>query len=160
MSKKIITFGNINKSLLYIFSMSASTALNGYIYGFDYIGCFYQMNIYEILHNWILNKTDDCPHHRVFDPFFSYIGMIFIPFIFLREKEEKVKEEDSDEENDENIEINNINLKLIYNDEKKKYLKSIKGILHYILILFLWVAVENLLLIYLDIIKDLDFWFF
>ena len=160
MSKKIITFGNINKSLLYIFLMSASSALNGYIYGFDYIGCFYQMNIYEILHNWILNKIDDCPHHRVFDPFFSYIGMIFIPFIFLREKEEKVKEEDSDEENDENIEINNINLKLIYNDEKKKYLKSIKGILHYILILFLWVAVENLLLIYLDIIKDLDFWFF
>ena len=50
-------------------------------------------------------------------------------------------------------------LRLIYNGEKN-YLKSIKGFLFYILILFLWIAEENLILIYVDIIQDLDFWFF
>ena len=44
--------------------------------------------------------------------------------------------------------------------EKKNYLKDLKGILFYILILFLWILEENMLLIYLDFIKDLDFWSF
>ena len=93
MKKKLITFGQINKSLLYIFLMSVSCVLNKYIYGFTYIECFYPMNIYRILHNWILNKNNECLLHRVFDPFFSYIGIIFISFIFLREKNVNDKNE-------------------------------------------------------------------
>ena len=93
MKKKLITFGQINKNLLYIFLMSVSCVLNKYIYGFTYIECFYPMNIYRILHNWILNKNDECPLHRVFDPFFSYIGIIFISLIFLREKNVNDKNE-------------------------------------------------------------------
>ena len=44
--------------------------------------------------------------------------------------------------------------------KKKGYLKNIRGLLYYILIIFLWILEENLLLIYVDIFKDLDFWFF
>ena len=85
--EKYISFGGINlKSLKYILLMSVSNVLNIYIYGFTYIECFYPMNIYRILHNWILNKNDECPRHRIFDSFFSYIGVIFISLIFLREK--------------------------------------------------------------------------
>ena len=64
------------------------------------------------------------------------------------------------EDLDSNKEINNGNfLNLKYNITKE-YLKSTKGFLFYILILFLWIAEENLLLIYVDIFQDLDFWFF
>ena len=38
------------------------------------------------LYNWIVGEKDECPHHRIFEPFFSYIGVIIISFIFLREK--------------------------------------------------------------------------
>ena len=157
--KKIISIGEINKSLLYIFLMSVSSVLNKYIYGFTYIECFYPMNIYRTLHNSILGGDSDCRRHRVFDPFFSYIGIIFISFIFLREKIEQ--EEDLNKEKIDQKETKNTNLaiKLIYN-KRKSYLKNVYGILFYILILFLWVAEENLLLIYVDIIQDLDFWFF
>ena len=156
---KIITFGEINKSLLYIFLMSTSCALYKYIYGFTYIECFYPMNIYCSLYNWILGPKDKCPRHRIFDPFFSYIGMIFISFFFLKERTNE----------DDKIPLERttqfigtqgaFKLRLIYNGEKN-YLKSIKGFLFYILILFLWIAEENLILIYVDIIQDLDFWFF
>ena len=44
------------------------------------------MNIYRSIHNAILGGDDECPRHRVFDPFFSYIGVIFISLIFLKEK--------------------------------------------------------------------------
>ena len=159
--KKIITFGEINKSLLYIFLMSVSSVLNGYIYGFTYIGCFYPMNIYRILHENIIGKEGDYSRHRIFDAFFSYLGMIFIPLIFLRDKNVKTEDQDSENENIKDKKKNKNNLILIYNDnEKSKLLKSVKGILFFILILISWVAVENALLIYLDIIKDLDFWFF
>ena len=159
--KKIISIGEINKSLLYIFLMSVSSVLNKYIYGFTYIECFYPMNIYRTLHNSILGGDGDCRRHRVFDPFFSYIGIIFISFIFLREKIEQEEEEDLNKEKIDQKEKPNSNLaiKLIYN-KRKSYLKNVYGILFYILILFLWVAEENLLLIYVDIIQDLDFWFF
>ena len=156
---KIITFGEINKSLLYIFLMSTSCTIYKYIYGFTYIECFYPMNIYCSLYNWILGPKDKCPRHRIFDPFFSYIGMIFISFFFLKERTNE----------DDKIPLERttqfigtqgaFKLRLIYNGEKN-YLKSIKGFLFYILILFLWIAEENLLLIYVDIFQDLDFWFF
>ena len=156
---KIITFGEINNSFLYIFFMSTSCALYKYIYGFTYIECFYPMNIYCSLYNWILGPKDKCPRHRIFDPFFSYIGMIFISFFFLKERTNE----------DDKIPLERttqfigtqgaFKLRLIYNGEKN-YLKSIKGFLFYILILFLWIAEENLILIYVDIIQDLDFWFF
>ena len=156
---KLITFGEINKSLLYILFMSISSILNRYIYGYNYIGCFYQMNIYCSLYNGIVGKKDECPRHRVFDPFFSYIGMIFISFFFLKER---TNEEDKTPLERETQFIGTqgaFKLRLIYNGEKN-YLKSIKGFLFYILILFLWIAEENLILIYVDIIQDLDFWFF
>ena len=168
MKKKLITFGQINKSLLYIFLMSVSCVLNKYIYGFTYIECFYPMNIYRILHNWILNKNDECPLHRVFDPFFSYIGIVFISLIFLREKNvndknetiKNIEEKKTLEDLDSNKENNNENILNLKYDGTKEYLKSTKGFLFYILILFLWIAEENLLLIYVDIFQDLDFCFF
>ena len=164
--KKIISFGEINKSLLYILLMSASTTLNKYIYGFTYIECFYPVNIYRSLHNWILNKNDNCPRNRIFDTFFNYLGVIIISLIFIKEKEKEKEEEkdideESNEENYQNLEKNKnvLKIKLVFN-RKKEYLKSKKGLFFFILILFLWVAEENLILIYVDVIQDLDFWFF
>ena len=75
---KIISLGKINKSLLFLIIMSISSVLNKYIYGFTYIECFYPINIYRSLYNWIIDKDKiDFPRHRVFDPLFSYIGIIF-----------------------------------------------------------------------------------
>ena len=92
---KLISLGAINKSLLFIILMSVSNVLNGYIYGFTYIDCFYPMNIYKSLYVWIIdiNKTD-FPRHRVFDPLFSYIGVLIISFFFI--KDEKEKDEDKE----------------------------------------------------------------
>ena len=58
--------------------------------------------IYRSLHNWILNKNDNCPRHRIFDTFFNYLGVIIISLIFIKEKEkEKEEEKDIDEESNE-----------------------------------------------------------
>ena len=104
-----ISLGWINKSLLYIILMSVFQVLNQYIYGFIYIECFYKMNIYQVLYNAIIdpNKTD-FPHHRVFDPLFSYIGVIILSFCIKKEK------------NDEEVILRSqLELKLIHNETKK-----------------------------------------
>ena len=51
----IISFGGVNKSLLYITLEGVFKVLNQYTYGFIYIECFYQMNIYRILYNAIID---------------------------------------------------------------------------------------------------------
>ena len=150
-----ISFGGINKSLLFIILMSICMVLNQYLYGFIYIECFYKMNIYQILYNAIIDKEkSDFPHHRLFDPFFSYLGVILCAFFIPKEKK---RNRDND--------IINMNrestlaIKLIHNDAKK-FIKTQKGIIMFIAILILWIIEENLILIYVDIFQDLDFWFF
>ena len=93
---KFITFGTINRSLLYIVLTSISLVINQYIYGFTYIECFYQMNIYRTFYELITGDVikDDSEinkkrnkikflRHRVFDPLFSYIGVIILSYIFI-----------------------------------------------------------------------------
>ena len=144
-----ISLGGINKSLLYITLMSIFQVLNQYIYGFIYIECFYKMNIYQILYNAIIDPNKaDFPHHRVFDPLFSYIGVIILSFCIKKEK------------NDEEVILRSqLELKLIHN-ETKSFLESQNCLLVFLKVIILWVAEENLLLIYVDIFQDLDFWFF
>ena len=69
---------------------------------------------------------------------------------FGMEKDSKNENNEEDEEGKGNI------LKLKYNGSMD-YLKNIKGILYYILILFLWIAEENLILIYVDIKRRMIF---
>ena len=146
---KCISFGEVNRSLLFIVLMSVSYVINQYIYGFTYIECFYPMNIYKSLYNIMVDsKKTDFPRHRVFDTLFSYIGVTVISYFFLEKKQ------DIDSDNKENS-----SLKLIYN-KKKEYYKSQTGKIHLIFIVILWIAEENLILIYVDIFQDLDFWFF
>ena len=121
---KIVTFGDINKSLLFILFMSISNVLNQYIYGFTYIQCFYPMNIYKSLYNWIIDSEyDNFPHHRVFDPLFSYLGVIIIAFFFLKCKEEYNNVNEIKRESLNSI-TGSIHMQLIYN-KNKSYLKGI-----------------------------------
>ena len=147
----VISFGGMNKSLFYITLMSVFQVLNHYIYGFIYIECFYQMNIYRILYNAIIdqNKTD-FPHHRVFDPLFSYIGVIFLSFCISQQK-------NKDEHED--IIESKLELTLIYEDAYN-FLKTQNYMLVFLKVIILWVLEENLLLIFVDVFQDLDFSFF
>ena len=156
-----ISLGELNRSLLFILLMSLSMVFNQYIYGFIYIECFYNMNIYRILYNAIIDdKKTDFPHHRIFDPFFSYIGVFLISIFLPKEnkKTEIIKNED-EESDDLGHRYSSIYIPLIHNS-LGTYLKERKGRIFYIFVLILWVAEENLLLIYVDIFQDLDFWFF
>jgi hypothetical protein len=146
--------------------MSISMVFNQYLYGFTYIECFYDMNIYRSLYQAIVGSNkEDFPRHRIFDPLFSYLGVIalslFIPKekVKKREKNEEIKEEESSETSSKGIDSNNHLPKLIHN-ELKNYLNNRGGIIIFILILILWIIEENLVLIYVDIFQDLDFWFF
>ena len=162
----IISCGKINKSLLFILFMSVSMVFNQYLYGFTYIECFYDMNIYRSLYQAIVGSNkEDFPRHRIFDPLFSYLGVIalslFIPKekVKKREKNEEIKEEESSETSLKGIDSNNRLPELIHNG-LKNYLNNKGGIIIFILILILWIIEENLVLIYVDIFQDLDFWFF
>ena len=149
---KLISIGTINKSLLFLMLMSISNVLYTYIYGFTYIECFYPINIYKSLYHWIINKDKtDFPRHRVFDPLFCYVGVIFLTFFFVKDNDQ-VKEDNCEDET-------TLNIKFFVKKEKE-YLKDFKGLSYYILIIVLWVMEENLILIYVDIFQDLDFWFF
>ena len=158
---KYISFGEINKSLLYILFMSISKVINQYIYGFTYIKCFHTMNIYQFLYQAIIDdKKQDFPRHRVFDPFFSYIGVIILSLIFLRYKSGEDINKAIIPMNEGSVNYHgSVYLTLIYN-KNKNYLKNIKGLLFFVVIVIMWIAEENLLLIYVDIFQDLDFWFF
>ena len=168
----IISCGKINKSLLFILFMSISMVFNQFLYGFTYIECFYDMNIYRSLYQAIVGSNkEDFPRHRIFDPLFSYIGIVFFS-LFLPEQnlnKEKNEEENNDEISEGIIDAfqyensSNKFFALIYDKNKdyyKDYLKNKKGIVIFILILILWIIEENLILIYVDIFQDLDFWFF
>ena len=155
-----ISCGEINKSLLFIILMSIFMVLNQYIYGFIYIECFYKMNIYKILYNAIIDSDkEDFPHHRVFDPLFSYLGVIFISLFFLPKEKNKKNDENDNEMINKRESSNMLMIKLIHNDNFN-YFSQKKGIIIFILLLILWVLEENLILIYVDIFQDLDFWFF
>ena len=149
------------KSFKYNLLMSISIILHIFIYGFIYIKCFYPMNIYRILYEWIIDKgkNKDFSNHRVFDPFFSYFGVIILTYFFVKDKKEINKENEKDSITEDN-DLNKIySLDLIeYNN--RDYLKEWKGFIYYTLILILWILEENLLNIYVDIFQDLDFWFF
>ena len=159
---KFITFGEINYSFLFILLMSISNTINVYIYGFTYIKCFHTMNIYQFLYSAIIDdKKEDFPHHRIFDPLFSYIGIIIMSFIIFRKKKDigdnfinKLDTASS------KTTINYYGSLYKTFEVKDNYLKTKKGLSFFILILIMWVAEENLLLIYVDIFQDLDFWFF
>ena len=147
----IISIGRINKSLLYITLMSTFMVLNQYIYGFVYIECFYPMNIYKSLYNAIINENKtDFPHHRVFDPLFSYLGIIFLSFCIPRENKNKQEHE---------VKHSQHELTLIHT-EYINFEETQNCIFVLLRLIILWIAEENLLLIYVDIFQDLDFWFF
>ena len=155
-----ITFGEINKSLLFIFLLSLFLVIENYINGFAYTGCFYQINIYKTFYSIIVDNNkdyNDFHRHRIFDPLFDYIGIIIFSFFVGRQKD---KEES----------INKINFE--YNKDLAPHASTLKNdntinnnkncfkkFGFFIAILILWVAEENFLLIYLDIFKDLDIWF-
>ena len=130
--------------------MSVFQVLNQYIYGFIYIECFYKMNIYQILYNAIIdpNKTD-FPHHRVFDPLFSYIGVILLSFCI----------KGNNKEEPEYRKPSQLELELIHT-EAEDYLESQNCVHIFLKVILLWVLEENLIYIYIDIFQDLDFWFF
>ena len=116
---KLISLGKRNKSLLFLIIMSISSVLNIYIYGFSYINCFYPINIYKSLYNWIIDKNKtDFPHHRVFDPLFSYVGVIFLTLFFVKDNDKYSEGKSSEDEK-----LLKINFIL---RRKKEYLKNIK----------------------------------
>ena len=155
-----ITFGEINKSLLFIFLLSLFMVLENYINGFTYIGCFYQLNIYKTFYTLIVdnNKDDNnFDRHRIFDPFFGYIGIFIFSFFVGRQND---KEENINKINCENSEDLTLHASTAINYNNINNNKNCLNILgFFIAILILWIAEENLLLIYVDIFKDLDIWF-
>ena len=132
--------------------MSVFMVLNQYLYGFVYIDCFYPMNIYKSLYTAIIDdKKTDFPNHRIFDPLFSYLGVIVLSFCIAKEKNEKIR--DSKRKNSA-LSINLIHEDLSTSIDNKNCLSI------FIKVLILWIIEENLLIIYVDIFQDLDFWFF
>ena len=87
--EKCISFSGINLiSLKYNLLMSVSAVLNIFVYGFIYIECFYPMNIYKILYEAFFgeNKNKDYSNHRAIEPFFSYLGVIILSFLLVKDK--------------------------------------------------------------------------
>ena len=156
-----ISFGEINKSLLLILLISLFSALEHYINGYTYIGCFYKLNIYKTIYSIFVDNNpndNDFHRHRIFDPFFGYIGVIILAFFVGRQKD---KDENMEKINlilskDLTLHLNTKNEDNVVNNGKS----GLKMFGFFIAILILWVAEENLLLIYVDIFQDLDFWFF
>ena len=156
-----ISFGEINKSLLLILLISLFSALEHYINGYTYIGCFYKLNIYKTIYSIFVDNNpndNDFQRHRIFDPFFGYIGVIILAFFVGRQKD---KDENMEKINlilskDLTLHLNTKNEDNVVNNDKS----VLKMFGFFIAILILWIAEENLLLIYVDIFQDLDFWFF
>ena len=77
--------------------MSISSIINKYLYGFEYIDCFYVMNIYKSLYSAIIGIIDSnkkFPRHRIFDPLFSYLGVILLSLLIPKPKEKGEQNKD------------------------------------------------------------------
>ena len=161
--KKCITIGIIHSSFKYILLTIFFYILNRSFYGYNFINDFEEINIFKnIFKLFDLKIKENFPKNKLIHQIFHYIGIIIFGYcchryeIYVNKREIKLSQ------------INNSDAKryikhstkiiLIHNKEEK-FFDLKKSIIKCIIICTLWVIEENLILIYKETLKDLDFWF-
>ena len=145
---KCITFQKINKCLFFTLILVALFyILSESIFGFNYNDTFSEISIISFFFN-----EKGYRHHRLIESIFNYSAIFLLGLIsFLIEKFFCRKREET-------IERSNLEKSLIYNDRESPNINKC-SCLKISLIIILWVANENLITIFGDLLKDLDFWF-
>ena len=130
----IISFGGINKSLLYITLAGVFKVLNQYTYGFIYIGCLYFL--------WNIVQKKKKLDELVYNFELSWYNNIY-------QKNNK-NEYENEKRKESKLELN-----LIHEDSYNYFeTQNFKFVI--LKIIILWVLEENLLLIFVDIFQDLE----
>ena len=144
MDKKIIC----SKYYIYLICIIISFLLSCCIYGQNHNETFETVSIaseHFSSHHFI---------HRFFSYFFTiFCGICFHIYIEKTSKSEITEEETSKENKNANRD------KLIYNDYQRDFITN-KFILFFILMIFAWILLDDLIEHYIIIFQDLDFWMF
>ena len=153
-----ISCGGFNKYFIYIFLSISFQILNYSLYGYNYNDAFEEVKI-------INTPTQDYfSWHNLIHQIFGYFGTTIMSIIFYKYELNASKKEGVDpvanplnHNNKKNIEI-----QLIHNDAEDNIdINSDKSsFIICLLIIFLWIIIEQLIDLYYLALKDLDFWMF
>jgi hypothetical protein len=155
---KCISCGGFNKYFIYIFLSISFKILNDSLYGYNYNDAFEDVKIFNT------PTQDYFSWHNLIHQIFGYIGTTIMSIFFYKyelyvSKKEEVGRAPNpfNHNNKKNIEI-----QLIHNDAEDNIdINSDKSsFIICLLVLFLWITIEQLIDLYYLALKDLDFWMF
>lgn len=146
--KKCITCGRINRTKKTTFLILSAVILffllNDSIFGFNYSNIFCEINMCNSF------VGDPSKRHKLIEASFNYLGICLFGAILhllqkfvIRNKSNKSQK-------------NNFKRMLIYYNSKGL---SKMNIFYLLILIIIWVVGENLIIIFGELFKDLDFWF-
>ena len=154
-----ISCGELNIHIKYILYTISFQILYYCLFGLKFGDLFEEVKIFSFN-----DKQESFAKHMFIHLIFNHIGILFISLIFLKKEKNLVNKSlknslksSSNSNNGENNQtLRNSQIVLFHNDSYKNKKRNIY--FNYLTIIFLWVAVELTMEIYLFALKDLDFW--
>ena len=145
--KKCITCGKMNKTTIITFLLLSAVILffllNDLIFGFNYSNIFYEMSIVNSF--WV----DKSKRHRLIEASFNYLGILLFGIILYLLQKFVIRKRNYNK-------VKTLKKKLIYYKSKRL---SRMNIYYLLILIIIWVVGENLIILFGELFKDLDFWF-
>ena len=162
--KKCMAIGIIHSSFKYILLTIIFYILHRSIYGYNYIDDFEEVNIFKnIFKIFGENIQEHFPKHKLIHQIFNYIGIIILGYCVHKYEiyANKIELKISMINNNSEVKRERKSTRIILIHNKEDFSLNLKNsIIKCLIVCILWVIEENLILIFKEILKDLDFWFF
>ena len=139
---KFISLGKCNIYYIYIILYINSLVINDYLYGHNFNETFSEIKIFP---SKIQKKFSE--HHFVHYTCSYFVTLILSIIFKIKYSSDKDLEQSSTK----------LQIHLIHKDMEKE-IKLHISFIFYLIIIFLWIFEEQLLVIYIEFLKDIDFW--
>ena len=172
---KYIECNKLNKHLKYILFAAIFRYLNAILLGYNYIDSFEEISLLKFFKYILNSETEaDLPNFRMIESFFNYI-IVFICSLFCRIYELKITKRKLRYFFNYNGSFaitakETFGIKRIVRISKtvkenilykfKNYIINNSSFLIYVIISFIWISEEITWVIFIPLLKDIDFWFF
>ena len=145
--KKCITCGKIDKTAIITFLLLSAvilfSLLNDLIFGINYSNIFSEMSM---INSFFGNESN---RHRLIEASFNYLGILLFGTILYLLQKFVIKDRNRNK-------VKGLRKKLIYYNSKRL---SRMNIYYLLILIIIWVVGENLIILFGELFKDLDFWF-
>ena len=146
-----ITCSNYNNNYKYIAWALAFYILNNIIFGIGYNNSCESIKI---------PPGGSFQNNHLIHQIFCYLGTCIFAYFFINYEKRQLKGQVIEPLQKQNNEKSSLQIQLIYDDQESlnKINKSFCSLFFFIIIIFLWIIVEQLLIFYIYLFNHLDFW--